>query len=100
MVERQPHRHAGAAGTLHGRRSAGWPGSPSSRPPPRRVLVLAVAGVRGSVGLLLVGAAGMAVGLAGAWWFLTHRGRAALAGRGGRGRSARWRSRCCTRGRG
>jgi diacylglycerol kinase family enzyme len=38
------------------------------------VLVLAVAGVRGSVGLLLVGVAGMAVALAGAWWFLSHRG--------------------------
>jgi diacylglycerol kinase family enzyme len=38
------------------------------------VLVLAGAGVRGSIGLLLVGVAGMAVGLAAAWWFLTHRG--------------------------
>jgi diacylglycerol kinase family enzyme len=38
------------------------------------VLVLAVAGLRGSVALLLVGAGGMALGLAGAWWFLTHRG--------------------------
>ena len=38
------------------------------------MLVLAVAGVRGSIGLLIVGAAGMAVGLAAAWWFLTHRG--------------------------
>src|SRR4029450_1061448 len=38
------------------------------------VLVLVTAGVRGSIGLLLVGAAGMALGLAGAWWFLTHRG--------------------------
>jgi diacylglycerol kinase family enzyme len=38
------------------------------------VLVLAVAGLRGSLGLLLVGFVGMAVGLAGAWWFLTHRG--------------------------
>ncbi len=38
------------------------------------VLVLAQAGLRGSIGLLLVGAAGMAVALAGAWWFLTHRG--------------------------
>jgi diacylglycerol kinase family enzyme len=38
------------------------------------VLVLAVAGVRGWLGLLLVGAVGVAVTLAGAWWFLTHRG--------------------------
>jgi diacylglycerol kinase family enzyme len=38
------------------------------------VLVLVVAGVRGSIGLLLVGVVGMAVALAGAWWFLTHRG--------------------------
>ncbi|HET6533890.1 MAG TPA: diacylglycerol kinase family protein [Actinoplanes sp.] len=38
------------------------------------VLVLAVAGFRGSIGLLLVGVAGMAAALAGAWWFLTHRG--------------------------
>src|SRR4029453_5275782 len=38
------------------------------------VLVLATAGVRGSIGLLLVGAAGMALGLGGAWWFLIHRG--------------------------
>jgi diacylglycerol kinase family enzyme len=38
------------------------------------VLVLAVAGLRGSLGLLLVGFVGTAVGLAGAWWFLTHRG--------------------------
>jgi diacylglycerol kinase family enzyme len=38
------------------------------------VLVVAVAGLRGSVGLILVGATGMAVALAGAWWFLTHRG--------------------------
>jgi diacylglycerol kinase family enzyme len=37
------------------------------------VLVLVVAGLRGSIGLLIVGAAGMAVGLAGAWWFLTRR---------------------------
>jgi diacylglycerol kinase family enzyme len=37
------------------------------------VLVVAVAGVRGSVGLILVGAIGTAVALAGAWWFLTHR---------------------------
>jgi len=38
------------------------------------VLVLAGAGVRASLGLLLVGAAGMVVMLASAWWFLTHRG--------------------------
>jgi diacylglycerol kinase family enzyme len=38
------------------------------------VLVLAVAGVRGSIGLLIVGVAGMAVALTGVWWFLTHRG--------------------------
>jgi len=38
------------------------------------VLVLAVAGVRGSIGLLVVGVAGMAVALAAAWWFLSHRG--------------------------
>ncbi|MEV4701765.1 diacylglycerol kinase family protein [Actinoplanes sp. NPDC049316] len=38
------------------------------------VLVITVAGVRGSVGLLLVGGVGMAVALAGAWWFLSHRG--------------------------
>jgi diacylglycerol kinase family enzyme len=38
------------------------------------VLVLAVAGVRGSIGLLLVGALGMGLGLAGAWGFLAHRG--------------------------
>jgi diacylglycerol kinase family enzyme len=38
------------------------------------VLVLVVAGLRGSIGLILVGVAGMALGLAGAWAFLTHRG--------------------------
>jgi diacylglycerol kinase family enzyme len=38
------------------------------------VLVLAVAGVRGSISLILVGSIGMAVALAAAWWFLTHRG--------------------------
>src|ERR687889_634807 len=38
------------------------------------VLVLVVGGLRGSVGLILVGVAGMALGLAGAWAFLTHRG--------------------------
>ncbi|HKG49194.1 MAG TPA: diacylglycerol kinase family protein [Actinomycetales bacterium] len=40
------------------------------------VLVLVQAGLRGSVGLLLVGVVGMAVALTGAWWFLTHRGLA------------------------
>jgi diacylglycerol kinase family enzyme len=38
------------------------------------LLVLIVAGVRGSIGLILVGLIGMAVALAAAWWFLTHRG--------------------------
>ena len=38
------------------------------------LLVLATAGLRNSLGLLLVGAAGSAAGLAGGWWFLTHRG--------------------------
>jgi diacylglycerol kinase family enzyme len=38
------------------------------------VLVLAVAGLRGGIGLLLAGTLGSAAGLAGAWWFLTHRG--------------------------
>jgi len=38
------------------------------------VLVLAGAGVRTSLGLLLTAAAGMVVMLAAAWWFLTHRG--------------------------
>jgi diacylglycerol kinase family enzyme len=38
------------------------------------VLLLAVAGLRGSAGLLLTAASGGAAGLAGAWWFLTHRG--------------------------
>ena len=37
-------------------------------------LVLAGAGVRASIGLLAVAAAGMLVMLAAAWWFLTHRG--------------------------
>ncbi|GLW34906.1 diacylglycerol/lipid kinase family protein [Actinoplanes regularis] len=37
------------------------------------VLVLAVAGLDGSLGLLLVAALGSAITLAGAWWFLTHR---------------------------
>ncbi|MEV4637565.1 diacylglycerol kinase family protein [Actinoplanes sp. NPDC049548] len=38
------------------------------------VLVIAVAGVRGSIGLILVGVAGTAATLAGVWWFLSHRG--------------------------
>jgi diacylglycerol kinase family enzyme len=38
------------------------------------VLVLAVAGLDGSLGLLLVGGLGSALTLAAAWWFLTHRG--------------------------
>ncbi|GIM91182.1 diacylglycerol/lipid kinase family protein [Paractinoplanes toevensis] len=44
------------------------------------VLLLAVAGLRGSVALLLIGAAGMAVMLAGAFWFLSHRGFARWIG--------------------
>ncbi|OJF09741.1 diacylglycerol/lipid kinase family protein [Couchioplanes caeruleus] len=38
------------------------------------VLVLAVAGLRGGIALLVVAVAGMATALAGVWWFLTHRG--------------------------
>jgi diacylglycerol kinase family enzyme len=38
------------------------------------VLVLAAAGLRGSFALVLTGAIGSVVTLAGAWWFLTHRG--------------------------
>ncbi|GIF00675.1 diacylglycerol/lipid kinase family protein [Paractinoplanes rishiriensis] len=38
------------------------------------VLVLAVAGVRASVVLLLVAAGGTVAMLAGVWWFLSHRG--------------------------
>jgi diacylglycerol kinase family enzyme len=34
---------------------------------------LAAAGLRGSIALIVVGLAGVAVGLASAWWFLTHR---------------------------
>ena len=37
------------------------------------LLVLAVAGVRGSLGLILIGLGGTAAGLVAAWWFLTHR---------------------------
>ncbi|MEU8816603.1 diacylglycerol kinase family protein [Actinoplanes sp. NPDC048796] len=38
------------------------------------VLVLAAAGIRGSLALLITGIAGVAAGLAAAWWFLTHHG--------------------------
>jgi diacylglycerol kinase family enzyme len=38
------------------------------------VVLLAVAGLRGSIGLIVTGAVGTAVGLAAAWWFLTRRG--------------------------
>ncbi|HEX8866180.1 MAG TPA: diacylglycerol kinase family protein, partial [Lentzea sp.] len=38
------------------------------------VLVVAVAGLRAGVGLVLAGVAGTAVTLAGVWWFLTRRG--------------------------
>ncbi|MDX8141751.1 diacylglycerol kinase family protein [Lentzea sp. BCCO 10_0061] len=38
------------------------------------VVVLVAAGVRAGVGLVLVGATGTALALAGAWWFLAHRG--------------------------
>ncbi|MGW4209237.1 diacylglycerol/lipid kinase family protein [Lentzea sp. NPDC004789] len=38
------------------------------------VLVLAVAGPRAGIGLVLVGLAGTVVTLAGAWWFLVHHG--------------------------
>lgn len=37
-------------------------------------VVLVAAGVRAGVGLVLVGGAGTAIALAGAWWFLAHRG--------------------------
>ncbi len=40
------------------------------------VVPLAAAGLRGSLGLALVGVVAVAVGLAAAWWFLTHRGLA------------------------
>jgi len=67
----------------------GVPGAPPAfaRPAQRRLarlafvaagaatlLVLTMAGLRAGVLLLAVAAAGMAAGLAGAWWFLTHRG--------------------------
>ncbi|MCY1136872.1 diacylglycerol kinase family protein [Actinoplanes sp. Pm04-4] len=38
------------------------------------LLVLAAAGFRGSLFLILVALGGAALGLAAAWWFLTHRG--------------------------
>lgn len=45
------------------------------------LLVLAVAGVRGSLVLVLIALAGSAVGMRAAWWFLTNRGvRRWLAG--------------------
>src|SRR4051812_20112394 len=45
------------------------------------LLVLAMAGVRGSLVLLVVAVAGGGTCLAAAWWFLTHRGvRRWLAG--------------------
>ena len=45
------------------------------------VLPLAAAGLRGSLGLVLVGVLGLAAALCAAWWFLTHRGVArGLAG--------------------
>src|SRR4051812_1393024 len=45
------------------------------------ILPLAAAGLRGSLGLVLVGVVGVAAALCGAWWFLTQRGVArVLAG--------------------
>ena len=38
------------------------------------VVVLAAAGFRASIALLITGGAGVAIGLAASWWFLTHRG--------------------------
>ncbi|MGW6442739.1 diacylglycerol/lipid kinase family protein [Lentzea sp. NPDC055074] len=38
------------------------------------VVVPVAAGVRAGAGLVLVGAAGTAIAVAGAWWFLAHRG--------------------------
>ncbi|MEV4351529.1 diacylglycerol kinase family protein, partial [Actinoplanes sp. NPDC049596] len=38
------------------------------------VLVLAAAGIRGSLALLITGVAGVVAGLVAAWWFLTHHG--------------------------
>jgi diacylglycerol kinase family enzyme len=44
------------------------------------VVLLVGAGVRGALGLLVVGAGGLAVALVGAWWFLAHRGPVRWAG--------------------
>jgi diacylglycerol kinase family enzyme len=44
------------------------------------LLLLAVAGVRGAIGLFVTGAVGMAVCLAGVWWFLAHHGVARWLG--------------------
>jgi diacylglycerol kinase family enzyme len=45
------------------------------------ILPLAAAGLRGALGLVIVGVAGLAAAAAGVWWFLTHRGVArVLAG--------------------
>lgn len=38
------------------------------------VLILAVAGLRAGIGLVLVGAAGMVAGLVAVWWFVSRRG--------------------------
>jgi diacylglycerol kinase family enzyme len=38
------------------------------------VLPLAAAGLRGSLGLMIAGLAGLAAAVAGVWWFLTNRG--------------------------
>ena len=38
------------------------------------IVLLAVAGLRGGAGLLAAGTVGLAVGLAGIWWFLSRRG--------------------------
>src|SRR4051794_34981472 len=38
------------------------------------VLLLAVAGVRSSILLLVVGVLGIAIALSAGWWFLVHRG--------------------------
>jgi diacylglycerol kinase family enzyme len=44
------------------------------------VLLLAVAGLRGTIALYIAGVVGVAVSLAGAWWFLAHRGVARWLG--------------------
>lgn len=75
-------------------RTGGTPSPVSSRPAQRwlarlsfaaaaaaTALVLVVAGLRTGLALLVIAAAGMALTLAAAWWFLTHRGLLrALAG--------------------